>query len=157
MSNFFFWLLLWCALWQHYYKARKGLGESRTPAERDLCGLCAFSVSHPAGQPWTRVAHRRYRCCMARFILGALLTFLSQSPHRLPNFGCCRHWQESCNIAHKLGVWLNLFSLSFILWHVCVCFLHDSFLKFFPHIVPRCFCNHQHFTVKPISFWTKCW
>lgn len=59
-------------LWQHYDKAGKGLGEGCTPAEGDICGLCTLPVAHPAGQPWTGAAHRRYRCCVVPAVCGVL-------------------------------------------------------------------------------------
>lgn len=57
--------VLICLLRQHYDEAGKSLGEGGAPAEGDLCGLCALPVTHPAGQPRTGAAHRRYRCCIS--------------------------------------------------------------------------------------------
>ena len=85
---------LMCFLSQHNYKAGEGLGEGGPPAERDLRGLCALPVAHPAGKPWAGAAHWRYRCSLVHF-------FLQTSPttplalfvlHRLPHWWMHTQW-----------------------------------------------------------------
>lgn len=138
--------VLMCFLWQHYYKAGESLGEGGTPAERDLCGLCTLSVTHPAGQPWTGAAHRRYRCCIAQAVCGVLYT---PPYHCMHSTGChidgcvrsSRCWQESHYFAHKLGVCHSVIKSAFPLIHLVtsVCFvffmIHSTYWGLFLDVV----------------------
>lgn len=128
-------------IWQHHYEAGESPGEGGPPVERDIHGLCTLSVTHPAGQPWARVAHRRYRCCVVHFIPQAVcVESCSPSPYHCVYYtGClidgCIHsrrcWQESHYFAHKLGVCHILIKSAFPFIHLVtsVCFVFFMILS----------------------------
>lgn len=141
---------------QHNYKAGEGFRKGCTPAERDLCGLCTLPVTHPAGQPWTGAAHRRYRCHRQHCNSQAVCQPCPQCPTTV-----CTSLAASLMDAYTVVAvdrkvtilntsWdcvtfrLNLLFLSFILCHLCVYFPYD--LLHILRIVPRCnIFKHQCF------------
>lgn len=150
------------SFWQHHYKAGAGLGEGSTPAERDLCGLCTFSVSHPAGQPRAGAADRRW-VAVSRFVDSCTRQHATvcepPSAWLMDVCGSRRRWQESRYFAHKLGVchWLIKSALPFI--HLTMCGLfssmsHSTYRGLFRDVV---FLNISVSQTQQMSRWNGCW